>query len=133
MISFQKIWTACVMINIAILLVNFAGVFPEQWNPYLAGISNTMHSLQEQLTNVSKINTNNLLISMGSWGYVMFLGVMLALKVILLAPVYTAVTMNNLLSSFGVPFPIGYAFTIVSYMSFMLWVVDVFRGRSLNG
>lgn len=132
MISFGKIWTACVFINLAILIVNFSGVFPEQWSPYLHGISDTYNSIQAQLMNISKMNTNNLLVSMGSWGYVMFLGVMLALKVILLAPVYTAVTLNNILSAFGVPYPIFYTFTLISYFSFILWVVDVFRGRSIG-
>ena len=132
MISFGKIWTACVFINLAILLVNFAGIFPEQWSPYLHGISDTYTSIQAQLGNISKMNTNNLLINMGSWGYVMFLGVMLALKVVLLAPYYTAVTMNNILSAFGVPYPIFYVFTVISYFSFILWVVDVFRGRSIS-
>ena len=132
MISFGKIWTACVFINLAILIVNFSGVFPEQWNPNLRGISDTYNSIQVQLMNISKMNTNNLLVSMGSWGYVMFLGVMLALKVILLAPVYTAETLSNIFSAFGVPHQIFYAFTLISYFSFILWVVDVFRGRIIG-
>jgi len=132
MISFGKIWTACVCINIAILLVNYAGVFPEHWSYNLNGINESYHSINKQLSSTSKFDPSKLLTSGGSWGWVLFKGVLLALQVVLLAPVYTGQTIDNFLSACGVPAPIGLAFTIISYLSFIFWVVDVFRGRSIS-
>jgi len=132
MIDFGKIWKAMVFINLAILLANFSGVFPEQWSPYLKGLEETYSSIQDELNTIQGISEQDVLKHAGAVGFLMVLGLKLVLQVVILAPVYVGITLNNFFTSLGIPAPIGYIFTIITYFSFILWIVDVVRGRMVN-
>jgi len=132
LIDFGKIWKFLFFFNLAVLLVNFTGIFPESWNPYLKGIEESYNTIHEQLTNFSTISEQNILAQAGAMGFIAWIGIKLVLQLTLLAPYYVSVTLDNIFSSLGVPGVISYSIMLLTYMSFIFWIVDVFRGRSLS-
>ncbi len=131
-IDFGKIWTAMVLINLAILLVNFTGIFPEQWSPYLKGIEDTYNQINQEVQEVQGISEQDILAQAGAMGFILLLGLKMAIQITVLAPVYVGITINNFFASLGIPAPIGYVFTIITYFSFIMWIVDIIRGRTIN-
>lgn len=132
MIDFGKLWKAMVFINLAILLANFTGVFPEQWSYNLKPINQTYNTIQQEINKMQNISEQDILQQLGSMGFIMLLGLKLAIQVTLLAPYYVGQIIDNFLFSLNIPAPIGTVFTIITYFSFILWIVDVVRGRMIN-
>lgn len=130
MISFNKIFVACLCINIAIAIVNFSGVFPEHWNSNYGFIEQTYKTMKEKLKSVENID-NNLLKTL-TYAYILFLGIQLAIEILLLGPAYVASTINMITSSVGMPSQLGVIFPAIYYFSFILFVIDVIRGRSIS-
>jgi len=132
LIDFGKVWQAMVFINIAILMANFTGIFPEKWSPYLKGIEEAYNDIQKEMKNISAQDPTQMLINPGSWGWSLFTGILLVIQVALLAPYYVSVTLNNIFVSLGLPDGLGYCFMVINYLSFVFWVIDVIRGRVIN-
>ena len=132
MIDFGKLWTTLVFINIAILLANFTGIFPEQWSPYLKGLKDNYVQIQDELKTIQNISEGDILQYFGAYGYLILLGLKITIQVVVLAPYYVSVTLNQLFASLGLPIPIGTAFMLISYFSFVLFIIDVIRGRMVD-
>ena len=132
MISYSKIFTFCFSLSVAIQLVNYSGVFPEAWQPQFGPIVASYQQINQTLHSLSSMSPQDMLINPGAYGYLMFLLLQIVLSVTVLAPVYVGVMLNNLFSGVGLPSVLGYTFTVITYLSFVLWIVDVLRGREVG-
>ncbi len=132
MIDFGKVWQAMVFINIAILMANFAGVFPEKWSPYLKGIEETYNQIQDELNKIQNISEQDILANLGSWGFITLITMKLVVQLTLLSPYYVSITLSNLFASLGIPGELAYGFMVITYFSFAIWIADIIRGRVIN-
>lgn len=130
--NFSGIFKFCFFLAISIQLVNFAGVFPESWNSPLGGITDLYQKISATLNSLQGASGQNLLTALGSYGYLMFLLLQLVLMVTLFAPIYVGSVLSAIFSGVGLPSEIGYIFTIIAYFGFVMWIVDVLRGREVG-
>jgi len=132
MISFAKVFTFTFMIAIAGQFLALSGVFPYDLVVELNPIVQIYERLQEQLSILQGIGGQDILSQIGSYGYVSLLLIQLVLSITLLAPVFTGNMLNAVFSLVGLPVAVGTLFTVICYLSFALWIVDVLRGREVG-
>ena len=132
MISFAKIFTFTFMIAVAGQLIALAGIFPYELVVELNPVIQIYEDLQKQLAILQGISGQDILSQIGSYGYVSLLMIQLVLSITLLAPIFTGNMLNAIFSLVGLPVAVGTLFTIVCYLSFALWIVDVLRGREVG-
>jgi len=132
MISYSKIFVFMFSLSVAIQLVNYSGVFPESWTPQLAMINQSYYEMSQSLSSLQNQSSQDILTNPGAYGFMMWQFLQLVLSVTVLAPVYVGMMLNTLFAGVGMPYIIGYTFTVVTYLSFILWIVDVVRGREVG-
>lgn len=128
MISYSKIFVFMFSLSVAIQLVNYSGVFPESWAPQLEMINQSYQQMSESLGDLQNQSAQDILTNPGAYGFLTWQLLQFVLAVTVLAPVYVGIMLNTLFAGVGMPHVIGYTFTIVTYLSFVLWIVDVLRG-----
>ena len=125
MLSFSKFAYFIFLVNIAIMLVNATGIFPEKYNPMYEEINSTYNEYHEGLQALASQSEGSVLESAGAYGYIIFKGLKLALKLIIFMPIYTGHTIGMFADSFGIGQEIKYAFILISYFMFIYWAVDI--------
>ena len=95
-------------------------------------IRETYNSTTQYLQKFQDISEQDILKQAGAAGYIALMSLKLVIQLIVLAPVYVGRTLDNIMSSVGMPGELSYTITLLTYLSFVLWVRDVIRGRSVS-
>lgn len=132
MIPYSRIFSFMFSMSVAIQLINYSGVFPESWTANLEMINQSYHAVNESISSLQGVSGQDILSNPGAYGYMMWSFLQLVLSITILAPVYVGIMLNTIFAGVGLPPVIGWTFTIITYMSFILWIADVVRGREVG-
>lgn len=129
MLDFGKLFAAVFFINLSMIVINFTGVFPEEWSPDVLGIESAYKDVVSQLEWLQSTDVFNIIQFAGAAIFITLLVVKWILLVFLTGPVYVGATFSTIFDSFGVPGEIAYIFTLITYLAFIYWILDVLRNR----
>ena len=129
MLDFGKLFAAVFFINLSMIVMNFTGVFPEEWSPDTFGIESAYNDVVEQLQWFQSTDMFNVIQFAGAMIFITLFALKLILLVFLTGPIYIGATFSTILGSFGVLGQIAYIFTLITYLAFIYWIIDVIRNR----
>lgn len=130
-INFGKVLTAMIFIQIGFLMLNFSGIFPERVVPQFQWIYDSYNDTINAINAVKTADVGALLVNPGAAVWPIIMALKLAIILVISAPLVAGETLNILLGGIG-GLGLASVFTIIFYLSFIVWVIRVIRGSDVD-